>query len=177
MYGDGVKGSPVLAAELASQKYPGLLRCINVEYDPDNFSDLEKHTLSLGNIVSNYQGKFSDRADSILQQVASSPCLFFLDDFGVKGSDWVTVKKVLGRRCKTDIWIRFDHKTIRRLDGHFESNSKGSAQKIARLSEHFGITDSNMLHSLLDGATSEDRIQNAIKVYQNQLESELGLSI
>lgn len=176
MYGNGEKGSPVRAAELAnSQQYSGKLYCFYVEKNPENFADLQQHTAQFGGIVRAYNGTFSDKADDILRQVSGMPGLFFLDDFGVQGSDWCTVEKVLSRTGATDVWIRFDHKTVRRLDGFFASHGKGAAQKTALLGEHFGVKDPIKLHKLLDGPTPESRIQNAVNLYQCRLEEVLGV--
>ena len=174
MYSNGEKGSPVRAAELAtSPQYLGKLNCIYVEKSLENFADLQQHIGQFGCTVTSHNGTFSDKASDILHQVSGKPCLFFLDDFGVQGSDWQAVEKVLSRMGATDVWIRFDHKTVRRLDGFFTSNGKGAAQKTALLGEHFGIKDPMKLHQLLDGPTPEIRIQNAVNLYQSRLEAVL----
>ncbi len=174
IYGNGKEGSPVRAAKLAISSYPQKLFCINVEQDPDNFADLTEQTQAFCHVVKNYPGTFSSNVNKILNDISCFPSLFFLDDFGVQGSDWLTVEKLLRRPYITDVWIRFDHKTVRRLDGFFNSGGKGATQKTVLLGEYFGIQDPVKLHQLLDGPTPEIRIQNAVRTYAQQLKVVLG---
>ena len=173
-YERGEKGSPVIAAELAecyrdeSKSYR--LYCINVENDLDNFTNLQAETNGFGNLVYNYSGTFMDNLDAILSHIGICPTLFFLDDFGVSGIDWGIVEKLLRRKGTTDLWIRFDHKTVRRLDGFFTSGAKGADQKFAHLPQLYGINDPFYLHQRLDGSTPQVRMQNTLSLYLEQLE-------
>jgi len=177
MYGEGekcVEGSPVRAAKLASEKYPDVLRCILVEKDDENFADLKRHTAPFSRWIEIYHGEFSEWADNIINRIGKKAALVFLDAFGVKGADWETVCKFVSRPHITDVWIRFDHRTIRRLDGFVNSTSKDAKTKTALLGEHFGISDPDLLHSLLDAPTQEQRILKAVTLYQTRLMQVMG---
>jgi three-Cys-motif partner protein len=174
IYDNGEKGSPVLAAEasLAFQQgnMPFALKCINVEKDDDNFTNLSSETKRFGNLVSNFKGSFEENVDNILSQIKGSPAVFFIDDFGIKGTDWGTVEKIVARRNSTDIWIRFDYKTVRRLAGFYSSDAKEAQGKLNTLQSLFGITDNKYLHGRLEGGTADERVSNAIDLYIEQLE-------
>jgi three-Cys-motif partner protein len=174
-YDKGEKGSPVLAAEISesmrTRGKPYMLFCINVEKDPDNYSNLCIETKKFGKYVKNYEGSFDENIDTILFQVKSKPTVFFIDDFGVKGTDWDAVEKVIARKDSTDVWIRFDHKTVRRLSGFYVSEAKDARGKLNTLQNLFGITDLVYLQKRLgSGDTAEERIENAVNLYIEQLE-------
>lgn len=173
-YDKGEKGSPVLVAE-ASQNFqqshkPFKLMCINVEKDHDNFINLSDETKSFGNLVENFEGSFEENIDAILSKINGKPAVFFIDDFGVKGTDWDAVEKVIARKDSTDLWIRFDYKTVLRLAGFYESEAKDAQGKLNTLQNLFGILDSEYLQVRLDGETPEERIANAVNLYIGQLE-------
>lgn len=175
MYDGGEKGSPVLAAEKSFEfqqsHKPFILKCINVEKDHDNFKNLVAETHGFGPIVTNYEGTFEERIDTILAQTNSKPAVFFLDDFGVKGTGWDTVEKVIARKGPTDVWIRFDHKTVRRLAGFYESAAKETQGKLNTLGNLFGIRDHDYLRARLEtGATPDERKNNALTLYIERLE-------
>ena len=177
-YDNGEKGSPVLAAETALRfqqgNRPFTLHCINIEKDHENYSNLSAETEKFGGLVANYEGTFEDNIDSILSRIKNYPCVFFIDDFGVKGTDWDSVEKVIARKDSTDIWIRFDHKTVRRLSGFYDSEAKDADGKLNTLQNLFGISDKEYLQSRLDGETPEKRIDNAVVLYIEQLEKTFG---
>jgi three-Cys-motif partner protein len=173
MYEGGEKGSPVLAAE-ASETFrqgnrPFSLLCINVEKDHESFMNLCDETARFGNLVKNYDGLFEDNIDTILSQIQNHPAVFFIDDFGIKGTDWGAVEKVVARKDSTDIWIRFDYKTVRRLAGFYDSDAKEAQGKLNTLQSLFGISSKN-LQARLEGNTPEERINNALDLYIEQLE-------
>lgn len=174
MYGENVEGSPVRAAKLASEKYLNVLRCIFVEKDADNFADLQRHTAGFYPFVEIHNDEFSDCAGEILSRIGRKAALVFLDAFGVKGADWQTVQKFVTRTHITDVWLRFDHRTIRRLDGFANSTAKDAYQKRVLLGQHFGISDPDLLHGLLDAPTQEERILKAVEVYRSRLEQVMG---
>lgn len=175
IYDGGEKGSPVLAAESAQRfqqsNSPFTLRCINVERDHNNYADLCAETQKFGGLVKNYEGTFEDNIESILLQIKNIPTVFFIDPFGVKGTRWEFVEQVVARKDPTDIWIRFDHVTVRRLAGFYESDAKDAQGKLNALQNLFGINNSAILQSRLEsGATPEERIHNAVALYIEQLE-------
>jgi hypothetical protein len=89
----------------------------------------------------------------------------------VKGTDWDAVEKVIARKDSTDVWIRFDHKTVRRLCGYYDSDAKEARGKLNTLQNLFGITDLEYLWTRLGcGNTPEERIENAVNLYIEQLE-------
>src|SRR6266496_2852664 len=123
-YRDGGIGSPIRIAELAQQyeregkSYS--FKCINVEENAEYFANLQKETAKFGSLVQNLHGRFADNLDQILRVIGNQPAIFFLDPFGIKGIDWSAVRKIINRKAKTDLWIRFDHIELRRLDGNYE---------------------------------------------------------
>jgi three-Cys-motif partner protein len=170
------KGSPILAAEIAKkledEGKPYTLICINVEKDEDNFRDLQQSTAIYGSRVINFQGTFENNLDKILGIIGNQPAIFFLDDFGVIGIGWNAVRKVISRKAPTDLWVRFDHTIVRRLDGFFNSESVSAEKKFNRLRSLYGITDRNKLHERLAGSSSEIRIINALNLYLECLAKE-----
>lgn len=178
IYDNGEKGSPVLAAEasLAFQQgnMPFTLKCLNIEKDHENFMNLSAETKIFENVVSNFEGSFEDNIDNILSQIRGCPAVFFIDDFGIKGTGWESVEKVLARKNSTDIWIRFDYKTVRRLAGFYDSGAKDAQGKLNTLQSLFGIPDREYLQARLDGESPEERIDNAISLYVEQLEQTFG---
>lgn len=179
IYDDGSKGSPVLAAELSQEylnqhkKYK--LNCINVEADNENFQNLEKSTMQFQGIVENLNGTFSSQIPTILQNIEKCPVFFFIDPFGVSGANWSDMVKILHRAAPTDLWLRLDHKTVRRLSGFFELGSRGADSKVQRLLDLYGVQQADNLFQKLDGNTPEERIVNAVNYYVERLESELKL--
>jgi three-Cys-motif partner protein len=176
IYKDDSIGSPIQAAEYAKQLFDQgkaySLSCINVEMNNDSFSNLCQSTAPYSQFVENLPGSFSENLDVILKKVAQQPAIFFLDDFGVSGVGWELVQKLIGRNAATDLWIRFDHSTVRRLDGFFASDASTADKKFSRLPALYGITDRAQLHQQLDGPSSEKRIQNALRLYLRQLAAE-----
>ncbi|MHB0923723.1 MAG: three-Cys-motif partner protein TcmP [Bellilinea sp.] len=177
VYDDGSKGSPVLAAEMSqtyrNQQKKYQLNCINIEADNVNFQNLENSTTQYQSIVENLNGTFSSHIPSILKSIGKCPAFFFIDPFGVTGTDWIDMTKVIHRAAPTDLWLRFDHKTVRRLSGFFESGSRGADSKVQRLLKLYGVQRADHLFQKLDGNTREERIENAVNYYLERLESEL----
>ncbi len=177
VYDDGSKGSPVLAAEMSqtyrNQQKKYQLNCINIEADNVNFQNLENSTTQYRSVVENLNGTFSSHIPSILKSIGKCPAFFFIDPFGVTGTDWIDMTKIIHRAAPTDLWLRFDHKTVRRLSGFFESGSRGADSKVQRLLKLYGVQRADHLFQKLDGNTREERIENAVNYYLERLESEL----
>ena len=179
IYEGGEKGSPVLIAELAQQyqntNRPFSLHCINIERDHNNYLNLSAETKRFGNIVKNYEGTFEENIEAILSQIKNIPTVFFIDPFGVKGTSWSFVEQVIARRDFTDIWIRFDHVTVRRLAGFYESNAKDAQGKLQALQSLFGINNDKELQEKLEaGVTPQERIENAVRLYEEKIEDAYG---
>ena len=175
LYDDGEKGSPVLASELAERlRTEGKLyrlHCINVEKDPENYQNLEAATRNFGGIVRNIIGTFGDNIEEILDLISNAPAFFFLDAFGVKGTDWEAVEKAVARKYPTDLWIRFDHRTVLRLAGFGDSIAKEAPRKLSLLPQIFGIEDLHYIRTRIDGPSPEARVRNAVSLYLEQIEN------
>jgi three-Cys-motif partner protein len=176
IYEDGAKGSAVRAAELA-EKYQlegkrYRLRCINIENASDNYQNLEKNTVRFGDLVLNLQGTFADNVSRILRETARSPVLCFLDPFGVKGIDWHIIKELIHRSVPTDFWIRFDHSTLFRLAGFYDSEAASADKNLATLADTYGISDHDVLRDSLTGETVQEKRHKAVNLYMKGLEEE-----
>ncbi|RPI86338.1 MAG: three-Cys-motif partner protein TcmP [Chloroflexi bacterium] len=175
-YQDGSPGSPYLAAELAQQycneQRPYHLNCINIEENEENYRNLVLVTAPFNGLIDNYFGSFSSNLQLILNKIGKCPALFFIDPFGVKGTEWKCMHKIIHRQAPTDIWIRFDHKTIRRLSGFFDSGTRGAESKIQNLLELYGISRPDNLYQMLQGDLPEERIFKALSLYVGKLEEE-----
>ena len=118
---DGVEGSPLIAAKHAkglSYSHRGYdLRCINVEFDPGVFEDLECATKPYADYVDNFHGSFSKFVPEILQRIGDQPTLFFLDPIGIVDLTWESLIPVFQRLPITELLIRFDAQTASRLTG------------------------------------------------------------
>lgn len=178
IYQDGSLGSAMRAAQLASSYRSAgksyQLKCINIEADPENFSNLQTSTQVYGDLVQNFAGTFAENVDQVLSVITGSPALFFLDPFGVKGMDWDLLRRVIHRGNATDFWIRFDHGTVRRLDGWYDTNNPGAEKGFAILCQIYGIDNPAILHDKLAAANAEERRTNAINLYLSRLAQELS---
>jgi three-Cys-motif partner protein len=175
IYDDGSEGSPIRAAKYAKalkdEKKKYSLQCINVDENPKSFSNLDDSTKEFSDVVTNFQGTFLNNIDTILKIINDHPTIFFLDDFGICGTNWDAVKTIINRTAPSDIWIRLDTTTIRRLDGFFDSETPGAKKKFNRLPQLYGIDDKDYLHSRLSGRTPDERISSAKNLYLEQLSS------
>ena len=175
VYDDGAqtKGSPVRIANLAEkferENRPYKLICINVEANLDNFLNLVASTEPFGDKVQNLSGSFNENTEAILQRIGTHPAVCFLDPFGVKGIDLAAIEKIVSRKAPTDLWIRFDPGTVRRLDGFFDDDSPQGRKQFSILPGTYGIDDWDSLHDRLSGATAEDRLNNALSLYSEQI--------
>lgn len=172
-YGDGEVGSPVRAVALAQrlqrEDKPYRLHCINVEEDKAHFANLEAATVAAADIVTNYPGEFNSIVAGILDQIGSSPTVFFLDPFGVDGIGWDELVRIVQRDGPTDIWLRFDVATVRRLDGNYDSPAPDAPAKYRLLQRAYGIHDRDELHRRLDGPDEETRNRSAVLLYMDEL--------
>jgi len=119
--GDGSKGSPLYAAEIAAHPRQksriGVLKCINVEKNPKLFANLAKETAAFvaDGLVTNLQGRFGEHLDSILDKLRDSPAIFFIDPFGTENADLSTIKRISSRPGKTEALIRYDDSRVKRV--------------------------------------------------------------
>jgi three-Cys-motif partner protein len=167
------KGSPVRIAKLAEkfehENRSYQLICINIEANPDNFLNLVSSTELFGDKVQNLVGSFGENTEAVLQRIGTHPAVCFLDPFGVKGIDLAAIEKIVKRKAPTDLWIRFDPGTVRRLDGFFDDDSPQGKKQFSILPGIYGVDDWQFLHDRLSGITAEDRLNNALKLYREQL--------
>jgi len=167
------KGSPVRIAKLAEkfeqENRSYRLKCVNVESNLDNFLNLESSTEAFGDKVQNLLGSFGENTDKILGIIGAHPAVCFLDPFGVKGIDLAAIEKIVNRKAATDLWIRFDPTTVRRLDGFFDDDSPKAKKQFGILPGIYGVEDWNYLHSRLSGTTSEERLNNVLRFYIAQI--------
>jgi len=140
IYGDGKKGSPVLAAEFAQtlQGKNYRLSCINVEVDDELYRNLEANTSPHKNVATNLCGEFGSQLDAILRQINAHPAIFFLDPFGVKGVEWKYVSRILNRPSITELLVRVNPIDLRRLAGFLDSDDPAAPNKRRILDELFG---------------------------------------
>lgn len=173
LYRNGEEGSAIRAAKLAQQyqlqRKLYRLKCINVEADKENFTNLSANTAEYGELVQNLPGTFAENISNILSVIAGSPALFFLDPFGVKGIDWALIRQIIYRGDITDLWIRFDYSAVRRLDGLYGKDDPGSQKTFNILCQTYGIDNQEKLHQWLSGETSEERKQKAVNLYISRL--------
>lgn len=175
IYDDGSKGSPVRIAELAQQYEregkPYALRCINIEENKKRYANLQAATAQFRHLVLNLQGSFTENINHILRKIGNQPTICFLDPFGLKGIDWMSIEKIINRSpyASTDFWIRFDAQTALRLRGFFDSQLPNAEQYLETLDSVFGTKDLTYLKAQLAGKTAEERFQNALDLYKERL--------
>jgi three-Cys-motif partner protein len=160
-YDDGKEGSPLIAARIAGEyadRGRDVLRCINVEMEPDVFQNLKHHTNEFASrgLISNICGSFEDRLDTILGMVGNDVVLFFIDPFGAKGIELPLLEKVRSQSKGTsEILLRFDDLRIGRTIGNIvglASTSDLSDLKTARSLRRRleGVADPELIAGALD---------------------------
>ncbi|MDB6035714.1 MAG: hypothetical protein JWM16_6052, partial [Verrucomicrobiales bacterium] len=112
-YGDGSEGSPLIAAKRAvnpiSPRHAGVLRCINVEDDPESFRNLEENTraYTTNGLVENFYGSFQEHLPGILKRIHGRMALFFVDPLGAKGVELQNIELIAKRGPSTEVLVRF----------------------------------------------------------------------
>jgi len=122
-------GSPLIAAKWArrlqlERQYP-IVRCVNVEAEPESFAQLEGNLAPWRDVAVALLGEFADHVDDIIDMIGTDPALIFLDPFGVKGIEMEVIERVLdrGKTTKTELLIHFSDKTFRRMAGNLSDNA------------------------------------------------------
>lgn len=178
VYDDGAKGSSLriadLSVEMDAANRPYRLRCINIEEDRNNFAKLEECMRDHGDAVVNRLGAFGDHIDFILTTTAGNPVVAFLDPFGAKGLRWEAVKRLLSRSAPTDVFIRFDQRTLGRLAGFMDSQARDAASKVKIVADTYGTTDRDVLAAYFEGDSAEERVSSCITAYTRLLVAEMG---
>lgn len=125
--GQAEKGSPLLMAELAREiattQGKFRMKCLNVEADRKNYTDLESVTAPYRPeiVERNYHGNFIDVLPKILSRIAPSPAFFFIDPFGTKGIPFHALLPLFNRTNRTEVLITFHTDGIAKKAGYFGS--------------------------------------------------------
>lgn len=171
-------GSPLIAAKWAKQialdrHYP-LVRCINVERDPDCHQELVRSLAPWQDVATALQGEFADHLADILDTIGTDPALFFLDPFGVAGVEMKLIEQIAARRGKTELLLHFSDKTFLRMAGHLDDRGdrvpvgrKVAESKLATLDAYVGTKRWRMLCP--PGADTERAIDDVANLYLDQL--------
>lgn len=134
-YDDGETGSPVATAAVAAKVAPhqSQLRVINVERDPALFSRLEESVAHAGPLTVNLPGKFSARIADIIQIIGDDPALFFIDPFGMTGTDIRLIDEILARKARTvtELLIHFSYRGFQRMAGNLTFRPRSPARQQA----------------------------------------------
>lgn len=186
VYGNNEVGSAYIGAESAASPIQGsrkdVLRCINVEEDPDVFAELEKNLAAhkATGLVANLKGTFQSNLPGILTTVGAVPSFFFIDPFGSQGIEVETLKAIRKGRDSSEILVRYDDTRVKRLlswavnnadhisEGHRKSAVK-FGQRVSQLTDDEAIAELNKLGGDKDG-TREALIQG----YMQQVKSVAG---
>jgi three-Cys-motif partner protein len=168
---DGSEGSPLIAAKLASsppqRSREGVLHCINVEEDPEVFTNLQESTadfVRMG-LVKNYRGRFDERLPDVLRELGGATAFFFIDPFGTEGAELETVKQIASRRGKTEILLRYDDTRVKRLimwvtnheESFDDSHRKTSKAFRSRIDQLTDEQAANLVQSALASGEVLDR--------------------
>jgi three-Cys-motif partner protein len=126
----GQKGSPVIAAEIASaintEHFQSPLdakegmRVVAIEADQDRFKRLQENMQSYNSIAFTRSGTLARIADGLLRYVGNDPAFYFLDPFGVDGLDAALLPRIL-QGPRTEVLLLFSDEGAVRLAGKAEA--------------------------------------------------------
>lgn len=142
-YATGEEGSPLIAAKLAADPIQtsrrDILRCINVESDPETFANLAAATADYvtRGIVTNLPGTFEDNLPPILKKVQRYPTFFFIDPFGTEGAEISTLQQLAERQGKTEVLVRYDDTRVKRLIAWAKNNFDRLDERQRKTAEAF----------------------------------------
>lgn len=118
--GETTDGSPVIFATQAmqySQKHPGRsLQVVCVERDRKNWEALSER-LNGFRFVTVLRGSFARHLDRISSIIGNAPALILFDPIGLKPIAADTIRPLLQRRGKTDVFMVLHFKVIHRTAG------------------------------------------------------------
>ncbi len=119
-FDDQTPQSSVLIAELARARSADdrhLVKCINVESDPDLFQRLTLETSAVAPaLVHNLLGSWQERSGEVMRRLGRSPAVIFLDPFGVVQIPWSSIEPFL-KRPLTDVLMIFMGTAAARTSG------------------------------------------------------------
>jgi three-Cys-motif partner protein len=181
-------GSPLIAAKWAKQlqlerHYP-VVRCINVEADPENLAELERNLAPWRDVAIALSGEFADHVDAIIDTIADDPALIFLDPFGVKGIEMDIIEKLLdrGANTKTELLIHFSDKTFKRMAGNLSENAarkpvgvKSANSKIMQLDRVIGTPMWRRIWNSPEYST-DDAMDRIAELYLSELRQRIGFA-
>jgi three-Cys-motif partner protein len=173
--GEKQDGSPVIFARLAkryAEQRPGRsLRVICCERDRKNHAALVERLKGFGAIVTVLRGGFADHVNRILTAIRDSPSLILFDPIGLKPISAETIKPLLHRKGKTDVFMVLHFKVLHRtagqlLDTGFGDPSIDGAEETARTFDAvFGTPRWRMIAKSPRYRTAEDRERAFVDLY------------
>jgi three-Cys-motif partner protein len=134
--GDKADGSPVIFARQAlryGKERPGRqLKVICVERNGKNAKALRERVKGFGDIVTVLRGSFTRHLETILSTIGTAPALILFDPIGLKPILAETIRPLLHRTGKTDVFMVLHFKVLHRtagmlLDtGHADPTKRGA---------------------------------------------------
>ena len=141
-------GSPPIfgrQAQRYTEKFRGrALKVICVERNRKNAEALRERVGGFGELVTVLRGSFTRHLDEILATIGNAPALILFDPIGLKPIAAETIRPLLNRTGKTDVFMVLHFKVIHRtagmlLDtGHADPNIPSAARAAAMLDAVFG---------------------------------------
>jgi three-Cys-motif partner protein len=114
-------GSPVIFARQAlryAEKFPGrTLQVLCVERNRQNAAALQERVGGFGSIVTVLRGSFARHLGTILSTIGTAPALILFDPIGLKMIAAETIRPLLHRKGKTDVFMVLHFKVIHRTAG------------------------------------------------------------
>lgn len=146
--GETTDGSPVIFARQAqryAEKFPGRkLQVICVEKNRKNAAALQKRVGGCGSLVTVLRGSFTRHLSTIISIIGTAPALILFDPIGLKMIAADTIRPLLHRKGKTDVFMVLHFKVIHRtagmlLDsGHADPQKHGARRAALMLDAVFG---------------------------------------
>jgi three-Cys-motif partner protein len=146
--GKKIDGSPVILARQAARytkDNPGRsIHVICTERDSKNFEALSKRLAGFGSLVTVLKGGFARHLEKILSIIGNSPALVLFDPIGLKPIPAETIRPLLHRRGKTDVFMVLHFKVIHRTagqllpSGHADPDIPGSMKAAESIDAVFG---------------------------------------
>ncbi|MDD4358750.1 MAG: three-Cys-motif partner protein TcmP [Candidatus Pacebacteria bacterium] len=129
MYHEGknknsIDGSPLIALKvIESFIKKGIpknkIKCFFVEKNIKNYKDLLSFTNKYKSTIDFkiIHGTFSDSIEKILEEVNSNPCIFFIDPYGIKGMDKISIRKIMSKMGPKDTILNYMKEGVARTKG------------------------------------------------------------
>jgi three-Cys-motif partner protein len=173
--GEKHDGSPVIFARLAqryAKDHPGKeLRVICVERNRKNADALSERVAGFGDIVTVLVGASSRHLAKICATIGNAPALILFDPIGLKPIAAETIKPLLHRKGKTDVFMVLHFKVIHRTagmllrTGHADPNIPGAIRAAAMLDAVFDAVRWRMIAKNPRLRTIEERERAYLDLY------------